>query len=289
MAIAGTLPKGVIKMSYLDANVKKTYTAEGQGIVNLYFNAKIQKGDTVTVTLPEGVKYVGFTLSPKQGESIIYCPDGTFTYVVPNVASMATTISKGYANTTNYITARILTDSELAEKRNLAENAYDYTNNSSIKSDITSQYPHATASSEWENTKGSGETDFLARNAIDGFKNCHGHGTYPVQSWGPANSGSQWIMIDFGRAVNVEELGVVVRYDVGHDTWFKKATVEVTFEDGKTATQTIDIAWTGYEQIIPLNFDKPVKSIKLKNLTADKAGGWAAFTELAVYGTEVTK
>ena len=273
MAIAGTLPAGVIKMSYLDANVKKTYTAEAQGIVNLYFNAKIQTGDTVTITLPEGVKYVGFTLSPKQGESIIYCPDGTFTYVVPKVASMATTISKSYANTTNYITARILTDEELSEKRNLAENAYDYTNNSSIKSDITGQYPHATASSEWENTKGSGETDFLARNAIDGFMNSHGHGNYPVQSWGPANTGSQWIQIDFGRAVNVEELGIVVRYDVGHDTWWKQATVEVTYEDGTKGTETITIAWTGYEQIIDLNITKPITSIRLKNLVADKSGG----------------
>lgn len=289
MALSGTLPKGVIKMEYYDANVKKTYTAEGNGIVNLYFNAKIQVNDKVTVTLPEGVKYVGFTLSPKQGESIIYCPDGTFTYVVPKTASMATTISKSYANTSGYVTARLLTEEELSAKRNLAENTYDYTNNSSIKSDITGQYPHATASTEWENNKGSGETDFLARNAIDGFMNPYGHGNYPVQSWGPANTGSQWIQIDFGRAVNVEELGIVVRYDRGHDTWWKKATVEVTFEDGKTATQTIDIAWTGYEQIIPLNFDKPVKSIKLKNLVADAANGWAAFTEVAVYGTEVTK
>ena len=293
MSIAGTLPKGEITVSYKTKTTGKSISETAQGIVNLLYNAKIRAGDTVTVKLPEGVKYVGFTLSPKQGESIIYCPNGTFTYVVPDLNSLATSVSKvtSYANSACYITARILTDAELSEKRNLAENAYDYTNNSSIKSTITGQYPHATASTEWENNKGSGETDFLARNAIDGFKNNHGHGKYPVQSWGPANTNtaSQWLNIDFGRAVKVSELGIVVRYDVGHDTWFNSATVEVTYEDGTKGTQKIKIEWTGYEQIIKLDFDKPITALKLKSFTVAQANGWAALSEVAVYGTEVIK
>lgn len=293
MSIAGTLPQGDITVSYKVKSTGKTHTLTARAIANLLYNGKIRQGDTVTVTLPEGVKYFGFALSPKQGESIIYCPDGTFTYTVPVLSSLATSISRytSYANSACYITARILTDAELAAKRNLAENTYDYTNNSSIKSTITGQYPHVSASSEWENNKGSGETDFLARNAIDGFKNPYGHGTYPVQSWGPANTGTaaQWLNIDFGRAVKVDELGIVVRYDRGHDTWFKQATVEVTYEDGTKGTQKINIAWTGYEQIIELDFDKPITSLKLKSFAVDQAGGWAALTEVAVYGTEVIK
>ncbi len=285
MALSNTLPSGIVKITYTSGDT--TFEEEAQALANLYIPQKIKKGDTVTVTLPEGVKYVGFTLTPKMGESIIYCPDGKFTFTVPVLSSLVTTLSKNYANTTNYVTARILTDSELAEKRNLAENSYDYTNNSSIKSDITNQFPHATASSEWENNKGSGETDFLARNAIDGFANNKGHGTYPTQSWGPANSGSHWIEIDFGRAVNAEELGIVIRYDVGHDTWFKSAVVEVTYEDGTTATQNISIEWTGEEQLFELNVQKPITKIRLKNLVSQVSGGWAAFSEVRVYGTEV--
>ena len=61
-----------------------------------------------------------------------------------------------------------------------------------------------------------------------------GHGGYPLQSWGPANNGSQWLTLDFGRAVNADELGIIIRYDVGHDTWFRSAKVIATFEDGTT-------------------------------------------------------
>lgn len=287
MSLSGRLPQGTVKITYTTGG--KTHAAEGQGLVQLYLAQKIKANDKVTVTLPEGVKYVGFTLSPKQGESIIYCPDGTFEYVVPKLASLATTISKSYANTSNYITARILTEEELSAKRNLAENTYDYTNNSSIKSNVTNQFPHATSDSEWENNKGSGETDFLARNAIDGFTNNRGHGGYPVQSWGPANTGKHYLTVDFGRGVKVEELGIVIRYDAGHDTYFKSANVELTFEDGTTATQAITIEWLPGEQIFRLKADKPVTKITIKDLVSQKSGGWAALTEVAVYGCENLK
>ncbi len=287
MALSNTLPSGKISISYFDKSANKTYTLEADSIANLYIPIKIQEGDKVTVKLPENTKYFGFTLTPKMGESIIYCEKGEFTYVVPKISSMVTSISKSYANTSGYVTARIITNDELYEKRNLAENAYDYTNNSSIKSDITGQFPHATASSEWENNKGSGETDFLARNAIDGFFNPYGHGNYPVQSWVPANTSSQYIDINFGRNVNVDELGIVVRYDVGHDTYFKSATVELTYGNGEKETKNISIKWTPYEQIFELDAERPVKSVRICKLVSDVSGGWAALTEVAVYGSEI--
>ena len=284
MALADNLPKGVLTAEFTDVSESQTYTLSSEGIVNLYVPAKYEMGDKVKVILPDGVKYVGFTLSAKMGESIVYCPDGVFEYVVPDTSNMVTTISRDYANTTNYLTARLITDDELKEKRNLAVNPYDYTNNQSVKSDITEQYPHITASSEWENTKG--ETHFYARNAIDGFTANMGHGAYPLQSWGPANSGSQWLTLDFGRGVNADELGIVIRYDVGHDTWFRSAKVIATFEDGTTQEQNINIAWIGEEQIFNLDFDKPVIRLQLNSLVPDQLGGWAAFTEVAVYGTD---
>lgn len=282
MSLAGTLPTGLIKATYKSTRME--VSGEANGILTLYVGQKYRKGDTITVTLPEGEKYIGFTLTAKMGESIIYCPDGTFTYVIPSLASMVSTISQSYANTTNNITIRLLTDEELAEKRNLAENSYDYTNNASQPSDITGQYPHATASSEWENTKG--DLDFLARNAIDGFTNNKGHGAFPVQSWGPATTPNQWFAIDFGREVNAEELGIFIRYDVSHDTYFKSGVIEFTYADGTTSTQRFTLEWTGDEQIIELEATKPIVSIKLKNLVADKRGSWAAFSEVRVYGTE---
>ena len=284
MSLANILPAGTLTAEFTDKSSGETYTLSGDGIVNLYVPAKYEMGDRVRIILPEGVRYVGFTLTAKMGESIVYCPDGVFEYVVPDTSNMVTTVSKDYANTTNYITARIITDEELGEKRNLALNPYDYTDNQSVKSDITAQYPHISASSEWENAKG--ETHFYARNAIDGFTANMGHGGYPLQSWGPANNGSQWLTLDFGRGVYAEELGIVIRYDVGHDTWFRSAKVVATFEDGTTEEKDITIVWSGEEQIFALDFDKPVTKIQLNSLVPDNNGGWAAFTEVSVYGTE---
>ena len=286
MALSGRLPEGVIKATFTDESQPKTYKGESQGILQLYVPVRYETGDSVTVTLPEGQKYIGFTLSPKMGESIIYCPDGTFTYVLPDVSTMVTTIGKAYANTTNYITIRVLTREELSAKRNLAENSYDYAEKTASQQAMSNQYPHVTASSEWENSPG--QTFFYAKNAIDGFENNRGHGNYPVQSWGPSPDPDQWLEIDFGRAVNAEELGVVIRYDMPHDTYFESAVVQVTYEDGTTAEQSITIQCVGTEQIFVLDIaDKPITKLRLLELVAHKSGGWAAITELKVYGSEL--
>ena len=62
--------------------------------------------------------------------------------------------------------------------------------------------------------------------------------------------------------------------------------IEFTYADGTTSTQRFTLEWTGDEQIIELEATKPIVSIKLKNLVADKRGSWAAFSEVRVYGTE---
>ena len=274
MSLSGTLPKGKLTLTLTNGNT--SYSAEGEGIVQIYLERKYKNNDVIKVVLPEGQKYVAVTLNPKLGESLVYCPNGVFEYKITNsylTSLFPTAISaNSMAYSQNYVTARIPTAEELAEKRNLAENVYDINDKS-----VTS-YPHATSDSQWTNT--AGDVSFLARNAIDGFVCNVGHGTYPVQSWGPANSNNHWIKIDFGREVTVEELGIYVRYDVGHDTFFKSGKLELS--DGTVVNFTLE--FVGGEQIIKL--DQPIKTtyVKIKNLTADKSGGWAALSEVKVYG-----
>ena len=288
MSLSGNLPQGLIQATFTDASSDKAYKDAARGILQLYVPVRYETGDSVTVTLPKGETYIGFTVSPKMGESIIYCPEGTFTYVFPDVSTMATTISKVYANTANYVTIRILTSEELSEKRNLAENAYDYAEKTVEQEEMSHQYPHATASTEWENSPG--QPFFYAKNAIDGFENNRGHGNYPVQSWGPATDPGQWLEIDFGRPVNAEEVGIVIRYDMPHDTYFESAVVQVTYEDGTTSEETIILQCVGTEQIYVLDIiDKPMTKLRLMELVAHQAGGWAAITEVKVYGTEVMR
>ena len=42
----------------------------------------------------------------------------------------------------------------------------------------------------------------------------------------------------------------------------------------------------GKEQLFSLDFDKSIIKLQLNSLVPDSSGGWAAFTEVAVYGTE---
>ncbi len=281
LAMAGMLPEGELTVTYKDKSANKEYTLKNNGITNLYVPTQLDEGDVVTVTLPDGQTHFGFTLTPKMGEAIIYCPDGTFTYEIPALTSMVTTISKEYANTTNYITARILTEEEIAQERNLAENVYDYNENKSA----SGQYPHVTASTQWEDTPG--DLNFLARNAIDGFTYNLGHGSYPCQSWGPANTGSQWIEVDFGRGISAKELGIIIRHDFPHDTYFNSGVVELTYADGTTENISIVITDDALEQRFDIATDKPVTKLRLKDLVAENPGGWAAITELAVYGSDI--
>ena len=282
MKLAGTLPKGTLEITYTSGSA--SYTAMGEGIVNLYVPQKIKYNDRVTVKLPEGVKYIGFTLTPKMGESIVYCPNGSFTYQVPTLTTMVSTISKSYANTSGYVTARILTGAELAKTRNLAENAYDYTKNERVKTDITGQYPHVSASMEKGNSITS-QAPYLARNAIDGFCNNIGSGPYPLQSWQSAKTDGAWFEIDFGREVHADTLGIVFR-SASDDTWARRMTVTVTYADGTCEDLSISPAEIYTEQIFALGFSKPIVKLKLHEFILGNTGTTFALTEVKVYGTE---
>ena len=65
-----------------------------------------------------------------------------------------------------------------------------------------------------------------------------------------------------------------------HDTYFKSGTIELS--DGTNVKFTLQCV--GDEQIIV--FDKPIKTtyVKIKSLVAAKSGGWAALSEVKVYG-----
>ncbi len=268
---------GTIKIDYTNTK-KKNYTAEGEGMVILYVPNKYSGNDKLTITLPEGEKYLALSLSSRIGETIIYCPDGKFDYTFPNPnKTFPNTMNTGkdvcYRN--NTITARLVTAEELAKVHNLALNPYDMTSG-------TNEYPHASTNNVYTNSE-----EWAARNAIDGFTANEGHGNYPYQSWAPNDSvkASDYFMIDFGREVTVNELVVLIRADFPHDSYFTGCTV--TLSDG--TTMEINLTNSELEQVIDLGGVKTT-SIKLSNFTVEKTGattGYAALTEVKCMGTEV--
>ena len=267
---------GDVTIEFLQANGTASYIASGKGYALLNVPEIYAPKQGVRVTLPEGEKYVAVCLSSKLGETIVYCPDGVFEYRFPSdmgdLFPSALDDSKNVVYINNVISARIPTDDELAEPRNLAENVYDFKSAANV-------FPHASTNSAADN----GTAYYEARCAIDGFTANTGHGDYPVQSWGPdkATMDTNEIVIDFGRTVKLDSLEILIRCDFPHDTWFTGA--DVTFSDG--TSEHIDLWKT--EEFMTFDLSgKETTYVKLSGFTTAN-GEWAAITEIRTIGTEI--
>ena len=260
-----------VTISYKNSKGKETASITSSGLVKLQLDSKLKAGDTITITLPEGQHYFYLSLNPRLGEAFIYSPESTFTYTIPDELKKAIPSSVLGASAPA-ITVHLATEEELATEQNLAQNPFDFKDNNSF-------YPHANTSSLHDNSSA-----FAARNAIDGFVMNKGHGSYPLQSWGPAqNPTDLWYEVNFGNTVYVSSLAITIRADFkgDHDTNF--TTAELEFSDG--STQSITLEKTEKEQIIPIEGGKKATtSVSLKNLQKD-GDAWAALTEVKVLGT----
>ncbi len=275
-ARAGLL-EGEINVTYTGSG--RTLTSKADGFVEMYVDQKYQNGDTITVELPEGEQYLMFSLSSRIGESLIYVPDGTFTYTLSNIQTVfpkTVNPSMGVSYTTNTITARVATEEDLQTRHNLARNSYDLKN-------ATGAYPHVTTSTDCRN-----QADFEGRNAIDGFHNNKGHGGYSAQSWGPELQRDdpfeqQYFQVDFGREVYADEVRINIRADFPHDTYYTSATLE--FSDG--STEEIQMRKTADAQVFTFE-PRETSYVKIKDLRVVDQNGddWAGITEFEVYGTE---
>jgi len=267
LASGGDILGEDISIVYKAAN-GSNYSIKDAGLATLYVGKAFSSGDKVTITLPAGEKYLMVCLNSMMGEELVYVPNGTFTYTVPSNLNVYPATFKNAV--TNTITARIPTSEELTETRNLAQNIYDLSGTSGV-------YPHASARSEYQSNP-----QFLSRNAIDGFTANTGHGDYPYQSWGPDHQdGYQWINVDFGREVYVNEVELYIRADFPHDVHYTSAVLE--FSDGTQKTVSMKNTKEGQT----FKFDTVKTSyVKVKELVpADTSTSvWEGLTEVKAYG-----
>jgi hypothetical protein len=134
-------------------------------------------------------------------------------------------------------------------------------------------YPHASSNSECR-----GEACFAARNVIDGRTENQGHGPL-FPSWGPDKREDLWLKIDFGGKVEIDRIDLYIRADFPHDAFWHEATVE--FSDGSRETLTIA------KDPAPQTFrfaKRQVDWLRFVNLKQTKPLGWAAWTEVEVWG-----
>jgi hypothetical protein len=90
-----------------------------------------------------------------------------------------------------------------------------------------------------------------------------------------------WITVDFGRNVKLDQLEIIIRCDFPHDTWFTGA--EVTLSDG--TKKHIDMYKTEDAMVFDMG-GVTTSSIKLNGFTT--AGTeWAAITEIRAIGSDI--
>ena len=248
------------------------------------------------------------------GETLVYLVNNEFHFVIPGLTGTdagGTTLGGGNwpydsrafstsGNTEKVITARVATEEEINQRRNLALNPFDLHGNDNgltspnQKGDIN-VFPHAYANRTTDNKR-----EFEARNAIDGFEYNSSHVGFPYQAWGCGNEAADSeFSILFGRYVEIDQIDITVRAQWNppqpnnandHDINWPSATLE--FSDGTEMPITLEKLAS--PQTIKLPEKKVVSWVRLKDLPVseetipvDGRKKFSALTEFKVWGTEI--
>lgn len=261
----------------------------------------------------EGTKKPSDLSSLEYGETLVYLMNGEFRYVIPGLSgtdASGTTLGGGNwpydarafatsGNTEKKITARVATQEEISERKNLALNPFDLKGNDSARSGANKKgdinvFPHAYANRVTDNKR-----EFEPRNAIDGFEYNASHVGFPYQAWGCGNekTDSEFSVL-FGRYVDIDQIDITVRAQWNppqpnnasdHDINWTSATLE--FSDGTELPITLEKLAS--PQTIKLPEKKTVSWVRLKDLPVseeiipvDGRKKFSALTEFKVWGSE---
>ncbi len=192
------------------------------------------------------------------------------TYTVPFGERTTVYSKRAFTGVRHFLFARVAEKFELETYRNLALNVND-------QHRIEGCYPHADA-----NVETRGEAVFEAKNAIDGCYGNYSHGTWPFASWGINRDPNACMKLDFGRTVEIDRLGICLRADFPHDSYWTEGTV--TFSDGSVEvlhfekTNRTQYFCMEKRQIRWLTFDKLIK--------AEDESPFPALTQMEVWGKD---
>ncbi len=258
-----------ISIALVDRDGRIVYEEKGQDCVSLVADRVYQQGDCVRIHC-EAEAFCHVRMDAAVPQALLYLPKGEMSYAIPCGELRNAYAPQAFSGQRHLITVRRAEDYELAAVRNIAHNPLDLHQG-------TGAYPHVYANAETR-----GESVFAARNVIDGMLANHGHGEWPYESWGVDIQFDPVITLDFGRSVTVHSMGICLRADFPHDSWWTQATL--TLSDGTSrafslektdAVQRIDI---GNHVITWARIEKLIKK--------DEPAEFPALIEWEMYGTE---
>jgi hypothetical protein len=238
--------------------------------VALTYGSAYQPGDAIVVSAPPQDKYLFVQVDDRVPEAMVYSPTARVNFPIPLGPVSIGYDPVAFTGTNHRIEARAATPAEISAYRNVAVNSLDQRN-------VSQYFPHAIASSVTRD-----DPMFFERNAIDGnTRNTH-HGKWPYESWGNGKISNPWLKIDFGRDVTVDKVRLYIRADFPHDTYWTNMTIQ--FSDGSSKDITLQ------KTADPQDYTFPEKTVRWVQLTNFKQPtqplGWAAVTEIEVYGKD---
>ena len=266
-----------IAISIQDKNGKLLATDNGNYAVNLVYAAKYKKGDTITLTAKPG-SFLVIQLDDVLAPSFVYMKGANYTLPVPFGKDRLAYNPKTFSGDIHLLKARLAERCEIESRKNLALNSHD----TASAKDVC--YPHASASNETHEKPIS-----TARNAIDGNTENRSHGNWPYESWDTNSDPEAEITVEFGRAVKMDKLVLVLRADFPHDNYIQHATVTFISLDGTEQSRVLDMekSYAPHEW----NFATAPKTItalklgKIKNAEHEPSKN-SALTQIEVWGTE---
>lgn len=257
-----------IQVRVTDRNMRVLTEANGIDRVTLVHVEEYQEGDAVHMICDiPGFYEVRYedTLPP----TLVYVPGTEAQFIIPfGTMNRIGYSPRAFEGKMHLITAAIANPDFVFARRNLALNPFDAQGD-------TGMFPHASANAETR-----GEALFAARNAIDGMLANHAHYPYPFQSWGINQDPDAELKVEFGVAVNIDSIVLVLRADYPHDNYWTRATIE--FSDGSHEVVTLE------KTALPQSFAVEKEGIEwmvLKELipSADPSP-FPALTEIEAWG-----
>ncbi|MBQ6255804.1 MAG: carbohydrate-binding protein [Clostridia bacterium] len=227
-----------------------------------------QPGDHIVLS---GARHLFVQMDQGMPAGEIFLPQGKMTWNVPAGEHRFAYAPGIFAAQRHVISARMMSEDEIAARRNIACNPADLRGN-------TDFYPHCTANVETRN-----EACFCARNVIDGLRLNTYHGEWPYQSWGIGAREDARCRLDFGRDVRVDEMALTLRADFPHDAYWTGG--HVLLSDG--TDMAFSLKKSGDRQVICLG-RRVVRWMQLERMIkSDDPSAFPALTEWEVWGADL--
>ncbi|WP_125702238.1 hypothetical protein [Lacticaseibacillus daqingensis] len=261
-----------IKLTLIDQAGTVVATRTGTNQTYLARRRGLARGDVYELTVASAPAFVVVQLDAAVAPALLYLSQSVWRFAVPMDDQREWPYPAGaFKERLGYATARYATEAEINTHRNLAVNSHD-------QHAASGAFPHVAANAETR-----GEFVFFARNAIDGMVANESHGNYPFQSWGINEQEDAELTLDFGRPVTLDGLGLVLRADYPHDSYWKQLTVQFSDESQETL-ETVKTADLQRFDFAP----RRVTWLKLTQLVKNPdSATFPALTELETYGYEV--